>query len=424
MSGGRVQRLVRPGRARTTPAARPPGPAPPHLRASCAVAAACACGASVAMRAACRRRVTAASGNARPNHPNAARPPQVPSRPNAELSDVGGVQPPTRPPRRPAPPAAPRCCSDRGATPRRRTPAAAHDAPTPPPARGRGAALRGVRRTAAAPAAPLHRLPWGRGLRGGPSAPAPRVALPRDSGKRPLPSAGQTPRAGFRTAARTRPTTAVPPNDPAQRRRQPPAGPRNQPMSRRPLQRLVRPGRLGHTPRQTPGPRPTPTSPLRAAFAAARADGLRGPSGPRAGRRVTASRGAAPPGHPTRRWPAVPPRPNDSLTRRRNGDRGRQPADHRRSGAAPGSAGASGSRTAPPDGLARPSPTSTLRAPSRPPAPPGLRGPWGRVPEARDCGRRGRPAEPPARADGPRPPRPNDPAQRRRKPPTGPPTAL
>ena len=47
---------VRPGRARTTPAARPPGPAPPHLRASCAVAAACAYGASGAMRAACRRR--------------------------------------------------------------------------------------------------------------------------------------------------------------------------------------------------------------------------------------------------------------------------------------------------------------------------------------------------------------------------------
>ena len=37
-----MQRLVRPGRSRAAPAARPPDPAQPHLGASCAFAAACA----------------------------------------------------------------------------------------------------------------------------------------------------------------------------------------------------------------------------------------------------------------------------------------------------------------------------------------------------------------------------------------------
>ena len=153
--------------------------------------------------------------------------------------------------------------------------------------------------------------------------------------------------------------------------------PQNQPMSRRPLQRLVRPGRpRPHAADATAWPGPTP--PLRFA-------GLRGRSrrqrsravGAACRRRVTASRGAAPPSHP--HAPAAcgalkAERPSSAAAE--TAYRAAQPPHDTPSAAAPGSAGASWATPAA-DRLTRPNPTSPLRAPSRPPAPTGLRGPSG-----------------------------------------------
>ena len=75
-----------------------------------------------------------------------------------------------------------------------------------------------------------------------------------------------------------------------------------------------------------------------------------------------------------------------------------KPADDRRSGAAPGSAGASAATPTPRDGLPRPNPTTTLRALCACTRVRGFAGRRGRVPEARD---RGLGAAPPDRPHAP-----------------------
>ena len=331
-----LQRLVRPGRPRPHPAARPPAPAQPHLDPSCRFAAARADRTSPAVGAAGRRRVTAASGPRQPsrlrrrggrryrrgrttqlsgggNHLRSRRTSLMTRRPLQRLVRPG----------------------DPGRTPPR------NRRPRPNPT----SALR-------APSRPLAPTRFG-GRRG-------RVPEARDRERRGRAAEPPTHAGGLRCRSR--------PNDPAQRRRKPPTGPHNRLMIRRPLHAWFGRGDLGHIPPSDGLSRPAPPRRFVCLRGRPRPQGFAGRRGRGPESRGSKPRGraAGPPARGGGRGALKAERPSSPAAEITT--RVVKPADDWRSGAAPGSAGAPRATPMPRDGLRKPNPTSTPRAPSRPPA--------------------------------------------------------
>ena len=313
-----------------------------------------------------------------------AKPPERFDGPRARKAECGAQRRGGRPAADPSAPTpgparGPTLLQRQGSTPRRRDARRRPRRPDASSARGRGAALRGGsadRRRTNRPAPPAT---LGAGAEERPLSPRPQGSPPEGLRQAPVTIRRADAPCGI---PHGRPHTADHRGS-AERLSSPAAGTTT--GAAKPAEEWrsgAAPGSAGALTGRTP-PRvglrkPNPTSAPRAPSRPPAPTGLRGPSGPRAGRRVTASHGAAPPSHPNAsmaRGAAKAERLSSPAAGMATGVV--KPADDRRSGAAPGSAGASAATPTPRDGLPRPNPTTTLRAPSRPLARAGLRGPSG-----------------------------------------------
>ena len=389
MSGGRVQRLVRPGRSRAHATTQPPDHGQPHLRASSR------------LRGRPRRQGFAGRRGrvpeARDGEPRgrAAEPPERVGGPRCHRRPNDSAQ------RRRKPPAGPRnwLMSRR---PLQRLVRPGRSRPH------RSRATTGLGPTLPPCAMPLRGRPRRQGFAGlgaacrrrGTAARGPRrpnylsasAALGAGKAERPSSAAAETTYRAVQPADES-PSAAAPGSAGATR------------DAPEPRDRLPRPDPTARFVRLRGRPR----------HRASRAVGAAGR------RRVTASVGAAPPSHPYAAALGAAGAERLSSAAAATTDRAVEPPHESPSAAAPGSAGARPGHTPRHNRLARPNPTSALRAPSRPPAPTRFGGPRGRGPEARDREPRGRADRPPSCAAGCRcRGRPNDSAQRRRQPRTGP----